>query len=42
MYETKCPRVITEELLERYSQGSAKNQKNNLPVISVGAAKSFG
>jgi hypothetical protein len=34
VYDTKCPKVITEELLERYSQGSAKTQNNNLPVIS--------
>jgi hypothetical protein len=40
-YDTKCPKVLTEELLEEYSQAIAKNQKNNLPVISVGAAKSF-
>lgn len=34
VYDTKCPKVITEELLERYLQGSAKTQNNNLPVIS--------
>jgi hypothetical protein len=34
VYDTKCPKVITEELLERYSQGSVKTQNNNLPVIS--------
>ncbi len=32
-YDTKCPEVITEELLEKYSQASAKTEKNNLPVI---------
>jgi hypothetical protein len=41
-YDTKCPKILTVELLERYAQGSAKHQKNNLPVISAGAAKSFG
>jgi len=41
-YDTKCPTVITEALLRRYSRGSTKNQKNNLPVIPSGAAKSFG
>jgi hypothetical protein len=41
-YDTKIPHVITEELLEEYSQGSAKKQKNNLPVIPPCAAKSFG
>jgi hypothetical protein len=34
IYDTKCPKVLTEELLEKYSQGSAKNQETNLPVIS--------
>ena len=33
VYDTKCPKVLTEELLEEYSQGSAKNQKNNLPAL---------
>jgi hypothetical protein len=32
IYDTNCPKVLTEELLERYSQASARNQKNNLPV----------
>ena len=41
-YDAKCPKVLTEELLEGYSQGSAKSQKNNLPMIPSGAAKSFG
>jgi hypothetical protein len=41
-YDTKCPAVITEELLQKCLQGSAENQKNNLPVIPSGAAKSFG
>ena len=40
-YDTKCPTVITEELLQKCSRGSVKNQKNNLPAISHGAAKSF-
>jgi hypothetical protein len=31
-YDTKCPAVITEELLQKCLQGGAKNQKNNLPV----------
>jgi len=33
MYDTKCPKVLSEELLEEYSQGSAKTEKNNLTVI---------
>jgi predicted secreted protein len=41
-YDTKCPKVITEELLQKCSHGSVKNQKNNLPAILSGAAKSFG
>lgn len=41
-YDTKCPTVITVELLQKYSQDGVKNQKNNLPVIPSGAAKSFG
>jgi hypothetical protein len=40
-YDTKCPRVITEELLQKCSQRSAKNQINNLPPISADTAKSF-
>ena len=40
-YDTKCPAVITEELLQRYSQDSAKDRRNNLPVNSLDAAKSF-
>jgi hypothetical protein len=40
-YDTKCPRVITEELVEKCSRGRTKNQKNNLPPIFGGAAKSF-
>jgi hypothetical protein len=40
-YDTNCPAVITEELLQKCSQGDAKNQKNNLPVIRPCAAKSF-
>ena len=40
-YDTKCPRVITEGLLQRCSRGSAKDQENNLPEISPCAAKSF-
>jgi hypothetical protein len=38
---TKRPTVITEELLERYSQGGVKKRRNNLPAVSSGAAKSF-
>jgi hypothetical protein len=38
---TKYPAVVTEEVLERYSQGSMKSRRNNLPAISTGAAKSF-
>jgi hypothetical protein len=38
---TKRPTVITEELLERYSQGGVKKRKNNLPPIASDAAKSF-
>ena len=41
-HDTKCPTVITEELLQRYSQGSTKSQKNNLPVTLSGTAKSCG
>jgi hypothetical protein len=41
IYDTNCPEVITEELLEKCSQGSAKNQKNNLPGIPQSAAKSL-
>jgi hypothetical protein len=33
IYDTKCPKFLTEALLEMYSQGSAKTQRNNLPVI---------
>jgi len=40
-YDTKCPTVITEELLEKCSQDSAKSPKNNLPVSPAHAAKSF-
>jgi DNA-binding transcriptional MocR family regulator len=40
-YDTNCPAVITEELLQKCSQGGANNQKNNLPPIFGGAAKSF-
>ena len=40
-YDTKCPKVLTEELLEEYSQGSAKTQNNDLPVIPSGAPKSL-
>jgi hypothetical protein len=39
---TQRPTVITEELLERYSQGGVKKRKNNLPPIPSGVAKSFG
>ncbi len=40
-YDTKCPAVVTVELLQKYSHDGAKNQKNNLPVIPSGTAKSF-
>jgi len=40
-YDTKCLTVITEELLENLSRGSENNQKNNLPAISDGSAKSI-
>jgi hypothetical protein len=40
-YDTNCPAVITEEILQKCSQGSAKIQKNNFPVILSDAAKSF-
>jgi hypothetical protein len=40
-YDTKCPRVITEELLQKCSQSSVKDQKNNLPALSADVAKSF-
>lgn len=40
-YDTKCPAVITEEHLQKCSQGSAKNRENNLPVIPRSATKSF-
>jgi hypothetical protein len=40
-YDTKIPRVVTEELLQKCSRGSVNSQKNNLPPISGGAAKSF-
>jgi len=33
IYDTKCPKFLTEALLEKCSQGSAKTQRNNLPVI---------
>ena len=40
-YDTKCPTVITEELLQRCLQRSARERKNNLPPSPSGAAKSF-
>jgi DNA-binding transcriptional MocR family regulator len=40
-YETTYPAVITEELLQKYSQGIATNREDNLPAIPAGAAKSF-
>jgi hypothetical protein len=40
-YDTKCPRVITEELLEKCSQSSGRDHKNNLPLVSARDAKSF-
>ena len=41
-YDTKCPRVLTEELLEKRTQSSAKTKRNNLPGIPDRTAKSFG
>ena len=38
---TRCPTIITEVLLEKYSQGSVKKRKNNLPPVPSGVAKSF-
>jgi len=40
-YETNCPTVITERLLEKCSRSGAPNHSNNLPVISAERAKSF-
>jgi hypothetical protein len=40
-YDTECPEILTEELLEKYSQSSPTAEKNNLPGIPDGAAKSF-
>jgi hypothetical protein len=41
IYDTSCPKVLTEELLEKYSQAGAKNHINNLPAVPAHAAKSF-
>jgi hypothetical protein len=40
-YDTNCPAMITEALLEKCSRSGAHKQKNNLPAISASAAKSF-
>jgi hypothetical protein len=40
-YDTNCPPVITEELLQKCSQRNVKSHKNNLPLILSGVAKSF-
>jgi hypothetical protein len=40
-YDTKCPRVITEELLQKWSQDNAKKSDDNLPAISMSVPKSF-
>jgi hypothetical protein len=40
-YDSEFPAVVTLELLEKYSQGSVKNRKNNLPPISSSGAKSL-
>jgi hypothetical protein len=41
-YGTDCPEVLTEELLEKYSQGSGRRTgRNNLPVPAEGVAKPF-
>jgi hypothetical protein len=40
-YDTNCPAVLSEELLEKYSRDSANNRRNNLPAIPADAAKSF-
>ncbi len=42
IYDTQCPEVITEEFLEKCSEGSAENRNNNLPPAPSGVAKSFG
>jgi hypothetical protein len=40
-YDTKCPEVLTMELLETYSRGDAKSGNDNLPPIPPKNAKSF-
>jgi hypothetical protein len=40
-YETKCPTIISEELLQNLSQHRAKDQKEDLPVTSSAGPKSF-
>ncbi len=41
-YDTKRPAVVTEELLEKYSRRAPeKSAGNNLPVVTLGTAKSF-
>lgn len=40
-YETNCPTVLTDELLEKYSRSKPKRQAENLPPIPSKNAKSF-
>lgn len=40
-YVTNCPRMITDELLEKYSRRSSAKSPNNLPPVPVDNAKSF-
>ena len=40
-YDTKCPEVLTIELLEEYSQDNTKSGNDNLPEILSQEAKSF-
>jgi hypothetical protein len=40
-YDTKCPTVLTEELLEKLSKQRAKHPKKNLPAVTAGDPKSF-
>jgi hypothetical protein len=40
-YVTKCPRLLSIELLERYSRRNSKNRGDNLPQILSQDAKSF-
>jgi hypothetical protein len=40
-FDTKSPTNLTEELLEKLSQVSPKQPKNNLPVVTADDLKSF-